>query len=78
MNSSQPRTFDKSQLQNMNIDNKYGRHWIQNANNLDNKQEYILYATGDADLSGRKYIALPANIPLNQSDKIKYNIFGNA
>jgi hypothetical protein len=54
MKSTKPITFDKSQLQTMNLDPLFGSRWIKNADKLDNNKEYILYATGDADLSGRK------------------------
>ena len=37
--------------------------------------EYRLYATGYADVSGRKYVALPTNIdPKNASVRQKYNL----
>jgi hypothetical protein len=67
-------TFSKSTLQRMNFDSKYGSQWITNIHTLKNSQEYKIYATGDCDLQGRKYIALPANQKLTQGDKIKLNI----
>ena len=47
---------------------------VQNNKKTDSEKKYKLYATGDADLNGRKYIALPENHKLNETDKIKYNI----
>lgn len=38
------------------------------------KSNYILHATGDADLHGRKYVALPSNIILDDKTKKKYNL----
>ena len=36
---------------------------------------YVLHATGDCDLDGRKYIALPANLNINKNSvKTKYNL----
>ena len=35
---------------------------------------FILHATGDADLDGRKYIALPSNITIDSDIKKKYNL----
>jgi hypothetical protein len=35
---------------------------------------YVLYPTGDADLNGRKYVALPCEINVSSSVKQKYNI----
>mgnify|MGYP001413123784 CR=1 FL=1 len=40
-----------------------------------NKTKYILHATGECDLNGRTYIALPASVNINNPDiKKKYNI----
>lgn len=36
--------------------------------------EYILYATGHADLNGRTYIALPANKKITKYVKNTYNL----
>jgi len=35
---------------------------------------YVLHATGDADMNGRKYISLPADHKLTLFEKRKYNI----
>lgn len=40
--------------------------------NVNNK--YCLYATGDADLQGRKYISLPASLVITKKIKDKYNL----
>ncbi len=38
-------------------------------------QKYILHATGDCDVNGRKYIALPIDCDHNDSEiKKKYNL----
>lgn len=47
---------------------------IQNASQLDSKQSYRLHATGYADLSGRKYVALPKNMVLTPEIKKQYNL----
>ena len=40
-----------------------------------NETKYILHATGDCDLNGRKYIALPDSINSKDSDiKQKYHL----
>jgi len=40
-----------------------------------NKPKYILHATGECDVNGRTYIALPANVNINDSEiKKKYNL----
>ena len=75
MNFTKPRTFDKSQLQTMNLDPLFGGSWIKNTNNLNNNQEYILHATGDADLSGRKYVAVPVNKIITDAEKKELNIW---
>jgi hypothetical protein len=33
-----------------------------------------LHATGDADLNGRKYVALPAGVKITEATKQKYNL----
>ena len=39
------------------------------------EQTYILHATGDCDINGRKYIALPSNCNHNDPNiKRKYNL----
>ena len=68
------KTFSKTTLQRMNFDSKYGSQWITNLENIKNQQDVKIYATGDCDLQGRKYIALPANQKLTRDDKIKLNI----
>lgn len=35
---------------------------------------YELHATGDADLNGRKYVALPKGLTLTDDVKRKYNL----
>ena len=35
---------------------------------------YVLYATGNADLNGRKYVALPVETIIDDSIKKKYNL----
>jgi hypothetical protein len=59
----------------MNLDPLFGSSWIKNVDKLDINKKYILYATGDADLSGRKYIAVPANKNLTEEEKLVLNIF---
>lgn len=38
------------------------------------QDSYKLYATGDADLNGRKYVALPASKVITSEVKRAYNI----
>lgn len=69
------RTFNASQISSVNYDMKYGcQNWITTVSNSSNG-EYKLYATGDADLNGRKYVALPANKKVTDEDRRKYNIW---
>jgi hypothetical protein len=46
--------------------------YVMNTHEMDPTKRYELYATGDADLNGRKYIALPSK-PTPEEIK-KYNI----
>jgi len=65
------RTYNKNEISYLNT--KYGGGWIRMPEKDIPKDSYVLYATGDASISGRVYIALP-NKPLTPEDKIKYNI----
>jgi len=67
--------FTKNKLLNMNSDTSYSSFgWIENINDLDDKNLYTLYATNKNSLRGRIHIALPSNIKLTKNDKLKYNI----
>lgn len=61
-------TYTKEQIHYLNT--QYGGGWIRTPEKTD---KYVLYATGDATMSGRVYVALP-NKPLSYEDKLKYNI----
>ena len=64
------RTYNKNEIAYLNT--KYGGGWIRMPEK-EVKDNFVLYATGDASISGRVYVALP-NKPLTYEDKIKYNI----
>ena len=49
----------------------YG-NYVTNIHKLDTTKTYQLYPTGDADLNGRKYVALSK--PPTEEDKKKYNL----
>ena len=76
MNKSNEKTYSKSTLSNMNCDPKYGSNWIKfdKQNISKNEDVYVLHATGDADLQGRKYIALPKKTIITPDIKKKFNI----
>ena len=79
MNNTSYRTYSKNDLLSMNVDSRYGSHWIRNLANINHSQELRLYPTGDANVSsGRKYIALPANKVLTADEKRAHNIIGDA
>ena len=46
--------------------------YVVNTHKLESDKKYNLYATGDADMNGRKYVALPSK-PTPEEIK-KYNI----
>ena len=67
--------------------NKYTQSGIDSLNNTPTwigcpikieerkEQTYVLHATGDADLNGRKYIALPSKCDVSDPTiKRKYNL----
>lgn len=64
------RTYNKGELAYQNT--KYGGSWIRMGEN-NKEKEFSLYATGDATLNGRIYVALPKG-PISYEDKLKYNI----
>ena len=48
---------------------------IKEETNSNKTNNYYLHATGDSDLNGRTYIALPASVNTNNPDiKKKYNL----
>jgi hypothetical protein len=49
----------------------YG-NYVTNVHKLDTTKTYQLYATGDADLNGRKYVEL--RNPPTEKEKKKYNL----
>lgn len=63
--------YTREELHYLNAKHGYG--WIRMPDKNDPKQKYVLYATGDATMNGRIYIALPDK-PLSYEDKIKHNI----
>jgi hypothetical protein len=67
--------FSKTELLRKNSDPKYGYGWIQNLENVSDKEQLRIYPTEDSTLvSGRKYIAFPANRVLTKAEIAKYNI----
>ena len=68
--------YTKTQLQEMNSSTTMGFNWIKNIDSINDAIGGKIYPTGDAGLmSGRIYIALPANIMLTSEIKNKYNIW---
>ena len=79
MDNSDYRTFSRTEINSMN----YSDTW-RNCITIDDKpdrkykdkkvEDFKNYATGDCDLDGRKYIALPADLKITEEIKRKYNI----
>lgn len=73
MNSSTP-VYTSSQISSMN--NSYP--WNGTLSCTDDHKStsglYELHATGDADLNGRKYIALPKETKITEEVRRKYNL----
>ena len=46
----------------------------QQENNKKIQTDFILHATGDANLNGRKYIALPSDMKIDSNTKKIYNL----
>ncbi len=63
----------KSIIEQLNYTSTWN-HCIKNVSNLDKDTEYELHATGDADLNGRKYVALKKGIKITPEIKKEYNL----
>ena len=67
-------TYTKDKIISMNASYPWN-NTIYMPNNVQTKSSlYCIYPTGYADLNGRKYVALPADIKLTHDIKEKYNI----
>ena len=67
--------FTTNKLRSMNCDRNFAsKPWINLEHAKDENITYKIYATNIATLSGREYIALPANKILSFNDYSKYNI----
>ena len=67
MNSSEIRNLgNRSEWQ--------GKLKVENTN-AKKDTKYVLHSTGDADLNGRTYVALPVGTVLTDDVKRKYNIW---
>ena len=64
--------YSKAQLIKMNS-SPLGINWIRNIENIQDNAK--IYPTGDASLTGRIYIALPADLELTEEIIKKYNIW---
>ena len=65
-------TYSYNELKTMNKGYPWEGKIIFTDNN--DKLLYKLYASGDSDMFGRFYIAIPDNIKITPEDKLKYNI----
>ena len=64
----------KAELINMNNNPKIGINWIKNIENIGDNKTANIYPTWDAGLSGRMYIALPADLIITWKEKETYNL----
>ena len=48
--------------------------YIKNCDELEDDKLYELYATGDSDLDGRKWVAIEVSKNIDCSVKTKYNL----
>ena len=66
------KAYSKDQLLKMNS-SPLGINWIRNIQNIQDTAK--IYPTGYATLSGRIYIALPADLELTEEIIKEYNIW---
>ena len=69
------KNYNISDIKEMNTSYPWCSQKIEVKNISNNKNtNFILHATGYADLDGRKYIALPSIIIIDSQIKKKYNL----
>ena len=73
MNNS-PRYYTEMDITRMNSSYPWNGTLSYDESNKSKSGLYEYHATGDADLNGRKYIALPKGIKLTEEVKQKYNL----
>ena len=68
--------YTYSELTSMRNEKEWKNCMLIYKNNRDNKDDtnYNLHATGDADMNGRIYVAIPKSKKLTPETKKKYNI----
>lgn len=55
----------------------YDKVWsgsLDVSNVKDKKFKYVIHSTGDADMNGRKYVALPEDTRITSEIKRRYNL----
>ena len=73
MNSSY-RQYTDGQIQSLNCSFPWNGTLSRPAAETSKTGLYELHATGDADLNGRKYVALPSGTKLTSDVKKQYNL----
>ena len=69
------RFYNESILKQMNNKEGCWKNCItQNDSKKSKTDNYVLYATGNSHLNGRKYVALPVETIIDDSIKKKYNL----
>ncbi len=75
---SDKKSFTKAELIQMNSSPQLGFNWIKNLNDstISDTQLLKIHPTGDACMmSGRFYVALPADTIITKEIRNKYNLF---
>ncbi len=72
--NSLPRYYTESDITKMNTTYPWNGTLTCDPNNKSKSGLYEYHATGDADLNGRKYIALPKETKITEEVKRKYNL----
>ena len=73
MSSSTP-VYSSSQLSTMNYSYPWNGKLTSPNDQKSSSDLYELHATGNADLNGREYIALPKGITITPEIKRRYNL----
>lgn len=68
-------SFSAQTISHMNATSLWNHTIMNEPETSNSKTLYNLHSTGYADLSGRKYVALPSNLKITSEIKKQYNLW---
>lgn len=83
--SARLNVFNQSSINDMNCshiwnhtirdDNQHNKYYKQQQIRTQQDATFKLYATGDANMSGRIYVSLPSDLKITEEIKKQYNLW---